>query len=329
MTNSGTIGIDIGTMNLISAKSSPADGRIETKTLRNVFLEVSKSSDGTIDLTRVYHTVIDGVIYILSDDAYKFSNIFNKQISRSMKTGLLNPAFIDSSEILGTMIRDLIGNNSNGDICSFSVPAPSVDHDNDIIYHKGMIEKIIKKLGYKPLAVNEGAAVIFSECPVDKTGIGVSFGAGMTNVAVVYDGSPGMTFSVARGGDWIDQSTSRMLAGLDSRVNAIKESGFDINDTNTGRKRERKIREAISLYYGELIEYVFRNIISQLTNTEIEIPGSLPIVLSGGTCKAKGFTTMVKNILAEYELPFEVSEVRKATEPLEAVAKGCLAQALR
>ena len=325
----GTVGIDIGTMNLISAVSNPSDGSIKTKSLRNVFLEVSKASDGTIDLAKVYHTVIDGIIYVLSGDAYKFANIFNKEISRPMKTGLLNPAFLDSSEILGTMIRDLVGKNTNGDVCAFSVPAPSVDHENDIVYHRGMIQKIIKSLGYKPLAVNEGAAVIFSECPVDKTGIGISFGAGMTNVAVVYQGMPGMTFSIARGGDWIDHSTSRSLNGLDSRITAIKESGFDINDARVGTKRERKIREAISLYYAELVEYVINNIIIQLTNTEIELPVSLPIVLSGGTCKAKGFTTMVKNILDGYELPFEVSEVRRATEPLEAVAKGCLAQALK
>jgi hypothetical protein len=42
----------------------------------------------------------------------------------------------------------------------------------------------------------------------------------------------------------------------------------------------------------------------------------------------EGFDNMFKSILANYELPFEISEVRKARNPLTAVANGLLVKTM-
>ena len=42
-----------------------------------------------------------------------------------------------------------------------------------------------------------------------------------------------------------------------------------------------------------------------------------------------GFVEMVRQVIEQYEFPFEVSEIRHAGNPLTAVAEGCLIRALK
>ena len=48
------------------------------------------------------------------------------------------------------------------------------------------------------------------------------------------------------------------------------------------------------------------------------------MVVSGGLAKAKGFNTKVERVLAGLKFPIDISEVRKAGDPMTAVAAGAL-----
>ena len=55
------------------------------------------------------------------------------------------------------------------------------------------------------MAINEGLAVVFSELEDENfTGIGISCGGGMCNVALAYLSIPSIMFSIPKGGDFID-----------------------------------------------------------------------------------------------------------------------------
>ena len=82
-------------------------------------------------------------------------------------------------------------------------------------------------------------------------------------------------------------------------------------------------------YYHDLINYTIKSIIRSLEDTAIELPESLPVIISGGTSLVDGFVEMVRQVIEQYELPFEVSEIRHAANPLTAVAEGCLIRALK
>ena len=49
---------------------------------------------------------------------------------------------------------------------------------------------------------------------------------------------------------------------------------------------------------------------------------ALPIVLAGGTAKPKGFRELFERTLRSRSFPIEVAEVRMATDPLTATARG-------
>ena len=70
---------------------------------------------------------------------------------------------------------------------------------------RGCIKNIIDGYGYDVKVIEEAVAIGY-EGLVDNnlTGIAISMGAGMCNIAVMYAGMSALSFSVARGGDWID-----------------------------------------------------------------------------------------------------------------------------
>ncbi len=329
---SNNIGLDIGTMNIVMAKNL-ADNKISTHSFRNVFLKVDTDSLGTRDLSTISHTVIDDSTYILSEDAYIFGNIFGQQVSRPMSKGMISNSEIDSIDILSVIIGALIGNSTNpNSICCYSIPANPIDVDMNVLFHKNVFSRIIEQLNYKPLPLYEAVSLIYSECQnSDFTGIGISFGAGMTNIAIVFKGVEVSNFSLARGGDWIDEQTSSHIAGLVSnRVTLVKEKDdFDISNFITSNKKERRIREALSYYYNDLIKYTIDHIVKKLEKIDIAFPDKIPVIISGGTSKAKGFLDIFINEFNSYEFPFEISEIRHANNPLTAVSEGCLIRALK
>ena len=325
------VGLDIGTMNLVAATIN--DDSIESCALRNVFLEIDNFSIGSMDLKNISHIQIDESVYILSQDAYNFANIFNKTVSRPMNKGLISSNEIDGIDIISTMIKKLIGDNNSNikPVCCYSIPANPLDSDMDVSYHKNVFERIVTQLNYIPLSLNEATAVIYSECEdTDFTGIGISFGAGMTNIAVVFKAVPVLTFSLSRGGDWIDLNAGNSIGTISNRVNLIKEKeDFNLTNYKIGNKKEQRIREALIYYYKDLINYVTSNIINSLSKIEVDFPEHIPIIVSGGTSLADGFIDLVTNIFNDYEFPFTVKEVKTANNQLTAVAEGCLIKSFR
>ena len=67
-------------------------------------------------------------------------------------------------------------------------------------------------------------------------------------------------------------------------------------------------------------------------NTEladVDLPDEVPVIVSGGTSKAKGFLELFKGIVeADEDIPFDIKEIRYADDPLTAVAEGLLIKAI-
>ena len=55
---------------------------------------------------------------------------------------------------------------------------------------------------------------------------------------------------------------------------------------------------------------------------------AVPIVLSGGTAKPKGFKDLFEKALRARPMPFEIAEIRMAKDPLTATARGALIAAM-
>jgi hypothetical protein len=94
-------------------------------------------------------------------------------------------------------------------------------------------------------------------------------------------------------------------------------------------KKTKRVLEALFYYHKALIDYTVRKIIAEFNDkVDIEVDEAIPIVISGGTSMPKGFVQLFKDVIAGYDLPFELSEIRRAKNPLTAVANGLLVRTM-
>lgn len=319
-----SIGLDCGTMHLVCARSDSPDVKIT----RNVFLKLD-SDTHISELSEISYVEGDeGQLYIIGSDAFTYANIFGQQVSRPMEKGLISPKEISAIDVLTLMIKNLIGDVKGKEAyCSYSIPAQAIDEERSVTYHENVFARILKSLGVNYTSVNEAMAIIYSECAKERfSGMAISFGAGMANVAISYKGVEALTFSTARSGDWIDKEAADSLGMVPNRVTSVKEKYMQLSgEVQVQNKKTKRVLEALYYYHKALIEYTVKKIIKEFDEkVDVEIAEPIPIVVSGGTSMPKGFVEMFKDVISGYELPFEISEIRRAQNPLTAVANGLL-----
>jgi cell division ATPase FtsA len=206
----------------------------------------------------------------------------------------------------------------------YSSPADPIDSPLTTLYHEKTLESMLGDMGYDPEPINEGMAVIYSELADNNfTGLGISFGAGMTNVCLAYYAVPVMKFSIARGGDWIDEQTSQATGTPVDKVTSIKEDDFELDfRTDVGG-----VEGALAIYYENLLDYVIENISREVDEEDVEEGLDVPVVVTGGTSSPNGFKDLFADHLDDANIPFSISGVRSAEEPMYSVASGALVAA--
>ena len=330
------VGLDVGTMNIVSMRQLEGE-KVEKRVLRNMFLkvspeDVSRFEISQTDLDFVEQRGQDGELeqlFIVGEDAFRFANIFGKDVNRPRSRGVISPQEIDAQDVLALVIEKMIGRTKNG-MCIFSVPAQAVDGDMPpVSYHETVWSNILNSLGYESQPLNEAQAIIYATCKdTNYSGIAISFGCGLTNVACCYKGTPTLKFSVCRGGDWLDAETAKSTGtNVITRITRAKETGLDLTSPKGKNKRDTRIKSALIHYHKVLVEYVLEIFKDQFLRASegLEIENEIPIILSGGTSIPEGFVEIFKEIFDEIrDFPYKISEIKRTENPLTSVARGCL-----
>jgi actin-like ATPase involved in cell morphogenesis len=318
-------GLDVGTMNIISGQQEEAETVFVQQ--RNSFVEIEYSDMAEQMLSRsdVLHIRKGDQVYVVGDDALNFANIFNRETRRPMSQGILSSDESSAIPMIKLITEQVVGQPSHpGERLFFSSPADPIDSDLNTLYHEKTLESMLGDIGYDPEPINEGMAVIYSELADQNfTGLGVSFGAGMTNVCLSYYAVPVMKFSIARGGDWIDEQTANATGTPVDKVTSIKEDDFELDfTTDVGG-----VEGALAIYYENLLDYVIQNISREVDDEDVEEGLDVPVVVTGGTSSPRGFEKLFEDHLRDAPIPFSISEVRSVEEPLYSVARGALVAA--
>jgi hypothetical protein len=322
-------GLDVGTANLVASRMDE-EGGIEFFPARNAFLDVPEDPY-TLKMLKgqgVPYIKRENKLFIIGEDAFELANIFNREMRRPMKHGLISPTDVDAMPMEVELFKKILGPaRADGEMVYYSVPADPIDSTMNIVYHTNIVNGLLERLGYRGTPFNEGQAVIFSELGDDDfTGIGISCGGGMVNVCVAFRSMPVISFSTSKGGDWIDQQAAQVMGCAASKITAVKERGVDINAPKTPEE------EAIVIYYRHLIKYSLDNIIKKFEGTKDipNFPKPVPIAVSGGTSKVGGFVEVFKDEFSKLadRFPIKVSDIRRAEDQLNATSKGCLLAAL-
>jgi actin-like ATPase involved in cell morphogenesis len=324
--------IDIGTANLVAAKS--IENQIEVKKLRNAFVSIDEEQRQRLAAGALNAVIIKNNAYIVGDDAVAIARILNKDLRRPMASGVLNPAEKEGRDVIAALIKALIGEaDSEGEKCCFSIPATPIDRTANVVWHQGFFSQLLENLGYAPEPVNEALAIVYAECANDDhSGIAISHGGGQINICASYKLVGTLEFSIGRGGDWIDSQTASAIGSTIAQILKVKEDpNFDLRNAAS---IDDEIGQAIYYHYKALIKYEIQMLMREWSKmkSQLDFPAPVPIVLSGGTALLKGFKDLWEEELNKFQmknsLPFKIKEVRMASDPLNAVAKGLLTYAL-
>jgi len=301
-------------------------GKTVTKRIRDAFIDLELEAKKTLRLSKISYVEEDGKLIVLGDSALTIANLFNRDVRRPLSRGVIASGELDAQKILSLLVFNVLSHPIiQGEHCHYSVPAAPIDDPSqDVVYHQEVFRKIVAEHGYTPHPTNEAMAIVFSQCaPENFSGLAVSFGSGMCNVAIAYQAAKGMDFSLARGGDYIDTQAAKAVGSTASRMCALKEKG--VNLLSPSNREE----EAIVLYVRTLIKYCLENIAAQFRRHQnsITLPDAIPFVISGGTTKAGGFLEVFQEefeAIKKRGFPIATTEVRLASDPMTAVAEGLL-----
>jgi len=141
---------------------------------------------------------------------------------------------------------------------------------------------------------------------------------------VCYDGDPIVQFSITKGGDWIDVVVGKALDLNASLIQIEKE------ETNLDLlKPVGKIQEALAVYYNVLIGYSLDTMVYELKKAKLPaFRGPIPVIVSGGLTLATNFVEKFRSQMESRKMPFSVREVKRAKDPMTAVANGALLAAI-
>jgi len=314
-------GLDIGTMNIICAEKDRED--IVYKQQRNAFMHLD-SNDLTktmLDTSKVLYIEKEKGISLLGEDAFKFATIFEKEARRPMTHGIISPKEKEAIPIMKLIVERVLGQPRNqNEILYISTPANPVDTDMNVLYHKKTMEALTKGLKYETHVIDEGLAVIYSElADYNFTGIGISVGAGLTNVTLAYLATPLMSFSIGRGGDWIDEEVAKSIGMPKEHITHTKEKISKLNK----EIKMGSIEGALTVHYDALMTYVIKNLdrkLSEITPPKI----AFPVAIAGGSAEPQGFFEMFEKKLREAKLRVELSKIKHVKDPILSVARGCL-----
>ena len=328
-------GLDCGTSFYIAATEELV------KKQRNAFLTV----DGEVNqvkrmLKRQGIPFVEKAnkVHIVGQHAFNYAQIFSTaELRRPMKSGLLNPTEKDSLPVLNAIIGELLGEAKGKETCVYCIPSKPIDVKRETSYHEDVLKTIIEQYGYTVKVIEEAVAIGY-EGLVDTqlTGVAISMGAGMCNIAVMYQGMTALSFSVSRGGDWVDENVSMDTGVSKAKVTNIKETSttLDLSSATYQNIYEEETDEAnvliaIRSYYGALINYLLTNLKVQFEGVENvpNFPNAVPIVIGGGTSLVKGFLDVFNEQFDQDDFPIPISEIIHIEDAHTAVARGCLSEA--
>jgi hypothetical protein len=324
-------GLDVGTSFIVLASQN--NEQIQYKDFRDAFYIIKPT---TPVATKMIEKGLNGKIFIkdsdnsfilLGKDAIEKAIERNDSAKRPMYKGVVSSKEKEAKKVLAFILKEVVGKASeSGEKLIFCRPAQPVDQEDDdfdVGYHEDVVKSILAEQGYDARAINEAEALCYAGLEdSDYTGIGVSCGAGMTNVCVMLNGEPTVTFSTTKSGDWIDRMVAVAIGEPDSVVQAEKEQGSYV----IGEPNDNPVLAAVCSYYDRLIDYTTKYLSVSLSNHKSlpKFKEPLKIVIAGGTSLAKGYIETFNKKLIDNGFPLPIKEVVHAQDPLHAVAKGCL-----
>jgi hypothetical protein len=323
----GAVGLDIGTSRIVVADGPDGERR---RSQLNAFVPVpvSEMAENMLRQRGMVYEKNCKSLYVYGNDSDFFASFLDTDARRPMSEGLINPKEENSQHMIQRIIQMMVPRARKNEVLCFSVPGKGEGVNGNLVYHEAVLKQFLQSLGYNAKPINEGQAVVFSELQDESfTGIGISFGGGMCNVSVSFMSMPMITFSVPKGGDYIDRNVAEVMGESNTtKVRLFKEEKLDLS-----RPPKDEMMSAFHIFYDDLMKTLIERLRAEFSRSSQlpKLDRPMTVVLAGGTARPKGFLEKFEGMLrAETDFPIDISSVRMAKDPLTTTAHGCYIAAL-
>ena len=321
------IGLEIGTANIVVYMDGPSEKEAQSEA--NAFFTVPSmpNTRNILEGKSVRYFEKDDRLHVVGNAAEEFASILGGTTRRPMENGLVNLKEGDGIHVIEAILDPMVPEPAaKGQALWFSVPGSPVDRQEAAIFNESIFKAYLKRRGYKPRPINEAMCVVVAELSDQHaTGIGISIGGGMCNVCFSYLSIPAVTYSIQKGGDFIDQTVGCSVGESATTIKGIKERELDLR-----RTPRNNIEHGLHAAYDDLFTTLVESL-ARILNGSDNVPRlnqAVPLVLSGGTVLPPGSRDRFESLLSEVDLPIRISNVAQARHPLYATAQGAYMMAV-
>lgn len=257
------------------------------KKIRNGFVTLEKS-DFILNLCNkmnINYYEHEDRVFVIGDDGFEIARQLNQPFRRCMAEGRVNTGELDSILVLTFILKSIIEGIKDVERIGITVSSQCKDEQIDFIYQRNLLQDIVKNASI----IDEGYSCALGLLEEhDLTGIGISFGAGLVNVGMIYKGICTGSFSLRKALDWVDKQSARMANLAVEKIVAVKEKMNLVEPTNL-------IERIIKSYIEHMIVNALFNADDVMSK---ELEGKEVVVgISGGIVEMVNFGNWVKGLV--------------------------------
>ncbi|QDU78662.1 hypothetical protein Pla110_03660 [Polystyrenella longa] len=325
-----SISLDVGTDTLKSLRRQ--GNQLIAKKCRGLFavMDGSETRRELLNNLKIPYSTAEEQIVLMGDAASHYGEMFQtSSLSLFTEAKSRSDEAVLSAEVLQALIQSILDKPRYAqETCAVVLPATNVN--------RKLITAAIRDLGYQPLIISSGMAIILAEMvKTSFNGIGLSLGAGSCTMSLAHHGEEVARYTLPLGANWVDEQLAEANEdiGFDSRghrylkterVRNWKEShtGAFVNPSTEG---ELILKEVYTQMLKELFTQAGENF--SLIPRVLNSPQPMTMAVSGGPSRLPGIREMIERTLLTTPFPIEINRVRVVSESLYVVSRGALIHA--
>ena len=146
------VGLDVGTMNFVSARYTP--NGTEYKRVKDAYIDLDVENTKTLSMSGIDFVRFEeqSDVVVLGDKSFQMANLFKQEVKRPLSQGLISPGALKAQHVLNLLVKNVLEDPmEKNEHCFYSVPADPLDlPDQDVKFHQSLFSQIISDRGFTP-----------------------------------------------------------------------------------------------------------------------------------------------------------------------------------
>lgn len=276
-------------------------------------------------------------LVLIGDAAAEHAETFRSPLRAVLPGGRFRRRDPLARQIAALLVESLLTARTGPEpICCLTAPGtadPAGDHPELEFF-----TRVVRLHGYRPLVAHAAAAAGLAELGRSGlTGIGASFGATATEISIIHRGVERARCRIDCGGQTIDAEFARMCdeyrwdADGKPYLDVVSAERRKLACSERGPGQPEQSDDFVRMHglYRDWLMHVMdeSGAVLRASVSPREFPQPLPFVCAGGPVRFPGFQELCEETVSKAGFPVPVNEVRVASRPDYAVARGCLISA--